>query len=169
MTNTPTIDTLAPYLVFDEPGTEQAADTARAREAKISAEGGQTWAYYGVHRVRVYNLAPLDLGDAWNGVITALGDEVSALERRAPVEYRPGATPLEPSVPPTVHELKTDDFDTYLEADGIRLVFHDPHSHARIEVRLTDAGAQGVAEEIVCCLTHRAEVRPDHTDGGTDA
>lgn len=165
MTNTPTIDTLAPYLAYDEPTTDETADAARSLEAKLRAEGGGLWAYYGVRRVRVYNLAPLDLGDAWNGVVTALGDEVLALERGVPVVYLPEATPLVPSVPPTVHELTSDDFDTYLEADGIRVVFHDPHSHARIEVRLTDAGAQGVAEEIAYCLTRRADVRPVHANG----
>ncbi len=163
--NTPTIDTLAPYLVYDEPNNVETYRAARAQEAAISAEGGRTWSYYGIRRVRVYNLAPLDLGDAWNGVVTALGDEVSALERGVPVEYRDDATPLEPSTPPTVIELTTDAFDTYLEADDIRVAFYDPRSHARIELRMTDAGAQGLAEEIVYCLTRRADVRPDHTDG----
>lgn len=64
--------------------------------------------------------------------------------------------------PPTVTTLTTDDFDTYLEADGIRIVFYDPDTRDRIEVLLTDGGVHGLAEEIVYALTQRATARPEH-------
>ncbi|MBQ9916094.1 MAG: hypothetical protein IJO71_02710 [Microbacterium sp.] len=63
--------------------------------------------------------------------------------------------------PPTVTTLTTDAFDTYLEADGIRIVFHDPESRDRVEVLLTDSGAHELAEEVVYALMQRATVRPD--------
>lgn len=151
--NTPTLTAYADRLVFLAPTTDETADAGRAVARSIEAAGGRTWASFGTNEVRVYDLSHLADGDVaqWNGVVEALNDELFALRHGQPVVYSERALPA-----PTVSTLDAVDYDTFVAPDGLRAVFYDGPTRARLIVNMTLETARALTDELLWGLGREA-------------